>query len=84
MDAVGEKTDKYGKIMGLACDAMAVLGAGGKQVSRPSLSCASYFSDDFIPVLNHLNNLLRTLTQMVNRRETLNLGRRCNYADSTP
>lgn len=33
VDAVGEKTDKYGKIMGLACDAMAVLGAGGKQVS---------------------------------------------------
>lgn len=41
------------KSLGEECGAVAILGAGGKQVSRPSLKFASYFSDSFIPVLDH-------------------------------
>lgn len=68
VDAVGEKTDKYGKITGQSMCAVAVLGAGKRQISRTSLiySFAS-FSDVFIPVLDHLNNSLSALIQMINR-----------------
>lgn len=56
------------KSLGKACGAVAVLGAGKRQISRPSLiySFAS-FSDVFIPVLGHLNNSLSALIQMINR-----------------
>lgn len=37
--------------LGEECGAVAILGAGGKQV--PSLKFASYSSDSFIPVLDH-------------------------------
>lgn len=56
VDAVGKKTDKYGKNHWAKCGSVAVLGARGKQTFRPSLSFASYFSDGFISVFDHLNN----------------------------
>ena len=40
VDAVGDKTDKYGKIIQQASGAVAVLGTGGRPVSRPSLICS--------------------------------------------
>lgn len=66
VDAVGEKTDKYGKITG---QNMGILGAGKRHISRPSLiyNFASSFSVVFIPVFGHLNNSLSALIQMINR-----------------
>lgn len=57
------------KSLGKACGAVAVLGAGKRQISRPGLiySFASSFSDVFRPVLGHLNNSLSALIQTINR-----------------